>query len=186
LFYLGILDPNDHPVEFHKSGDPLYFAAKELFVHHYPEHDSNIVSLYMSPGTLLLANKILTSKFANPRNSILVLSRKDAASRHLSNYDQIVSKLRERFGDVNDIVEVVPAGKRYIEMGRMFYDARLVIAPHGAGLSHLLFMRCGTAIIEFGWYHGDFPTPNEYYCFARAIGVKYGLVMGEGTYYSHL
>jgi len=187
FFDLGILDPNDHPVIYHSKKQRVYYSAKEMFLHHYPEHDGT-VNLYMSPGTLLLTNKLLTSKFQNenPRNTILVLSRKDARSRRLSNHDQIVSAIKQRFGDRYEVVDIVPSGKKYFEVGQEFYHTRLVIAPHGAGLSHLLFMRCGTGVIEIGWYKGSWQMPIEYYCFARALGVKYGLVMAKGNYHTDL
>src|SRR5690606_37929912 len=81
FFDLGILDPKDHPVEYQDTKKKIYYAVKEMYLHHYPEHDGD-VNLYMSPGTILLTNMYLTSKFKNgkPKNTILVLSRSDASS----------------------------------------------------------------------------------------------------------
>ena len=51
------------------------------------------------------------------------------------------------------------------EVAQLYYNADLIVGPHGAGLSNLLFTRPGTAVIEF------LPTRRVILCFQYLAGV---------------
>ena len=56
--------------------------------------------------------------------------------------------------------------------------ARAVVAPHGAGLTNMLFCRAGTPVVEIA--DPDYPNPN-FYAMAAALGLPYALVPARGV-----
>ncbi|WP_130649327.1 glycosyltransferase family 61 protein [Egicoccus halophilus] len=57
-------------------------------------------------------------------------------------------------------------------------DTQVLAAPHGAGLTNMLFCPRGTAVIEIADL--SFPNPN-FYALAAALGHPYWLVAGTGV-----
>lgn len=59
---------------------------------------------------------------------------------------------------------------------------RVLLAPHGAGLTNMLFCAPGTTVIEIA--DPAYPNPN-FYAMAAALGHRYGLVAGRGVGQGH-
>ena len=78
------------------------------------------------------------------RRHRIVISRRDAAVRRVTNEDELVASLA-RYG----FEVVVPGHLDFLEQVRAFADAEMVVAPHGAALANLLFCRQETAVLEF-------------------------------------
>jgi capsular polysaccharide biosynthesis protein len=79
----------------------------------------------------------------------LYVSRADAPFRRVANEQEVV-QLLDRFGFRVVCLSDYP----FVEQARLFNDAEMIVAPHGAGLSNLVFCRAGTSLIEVmppGW-----------------------------------
>ena len=67
------------------------------------------------------------------------------------------------------------------EVARVFYEADVIISPHGASLANIIFARPGTSVIEFSW--GENPSyPIDYMCFSRNLKMHYSTVIGQGSH----
>ena len=73
----------------------------------------------------------------------LYISRADAPHRRMENEQELVSEL-ESFG----FVSVKLSDRPFREQARLFNAADFIVGPHGAGLSHLLFCRPQTQVLE--------------------------------------
>jgi hypothetical protein len=72
----------------------------------------------------------------------LWISRKNAVARHIQNEQALFMKLK---GWEFVQLEKLPIGKQM----QIFAEAKSIIAPHGAGLTNLLWCQSGTRILEF-------------------------------------
>ena len=83
-------------------------------------------------------------------------------------------------------VEFIPDRPRSVaEQIRLFRDASLIIGPHGAGFTNLLWCAPRTKIIEL--FHGGYHPPYYYYL-ATMLGQSYACWISEREYLprSHL
>ncbi|WP_448126523.1 glycosyltransferase family 61 protein [Salinicola sp. NYA28a] len=88
-----------------------------------------------------LANKVELTK--ETRKKRIYVSRKDTSKRCVKNEKQVLEAL-ERYG----FEEVVLDGKSVRDQIQLFKSSEAVVAPHGAGLTNLLFCDKGTLVIE--------------------------------------
>jgi capsular polysaccharide biosynthesis protein len=56
-------------------------------------------------------------------------------------------------------------------------ETRVLFAPHGAGLTNMMFCHEGTHVVEIADL--GFPNPN-FYALACAMGLPYWLLAGDG------
>lgn len=106
----------------------------------------------------------------SPSPDILFISRKLARERH------VVNELK--------VLEMIPLAKRLElekatleEQIRVFNKATTIIAPHGAGLTNMLWMNRGTNVIEIR-HEGDAHN-NCYWAMADALGLNYFYLLGK-------
>ncbi len=58
-----------------------------------------------------------------------------------------------------------------------------MIAPHGAGLSNIMYTAPGTVVIEIGFDRCDGMCNDEmYYQLATSLGLDYWMVLSPGSY----
>ncbi|CEO97168.1 hypothetical protein PBRA_005772 [Plasmodiophora brassicae] len=116
---------------------------------------------------------------------VVVHARTDGA-RIVANHEELVAALKSEFG-AEDIAEFRP-GAAMPDAAGLHYAARVVVAPHGAGLANMLFMDAGTAIVELhpphgnGWTNHGPHAVNE--CFAisaHRLGIRYRAIIGGGS-----
>lgn len=95
----------------------------------------------------------------------IYVSRGDAHRRRVANEDLLWSKLaplgfaRVHLGDL-----------AWPEQIALFQQARVVVAPHGAGLANLVFLQPGARVIEL--LHRDYANPG-YWRWAALRGLEY-------------
>ncbi len=77
-------------------------------------------------------------------NSHIYISRKKVAHRRLANEEEVETVLLSMGFDVL-VFEDMPIAEQIQRMR----DARIVVAPHGAGLANMMFSEPGTVIVEF-------------------------------------
>lgn len=103
------------------------------------------------------------------RKRRLYISRAKAKTRRVLNEQELLPLL-ERYG-----FEVVRAEElTYQQQVRLFFEAELVIAPHGAGLTNLLFSeQC--QVLEF---HPANLIKTHYFLLCKALGFRYSALVG--------
>ena len=105
------------------------------------------------------------------------ISRARAKSRRVSNEEQLLPMLKS-FG-----IEIVHAEAMPIaEQAALFRNARLIVSPHGAGLSNMLFSR-RTSIVEL-YPNGlvdDGDLPVHFFGLAESLGHSHHAVFHGGT-----
>jgi antitoxin component YwqK of YwqJK toxin-antitoxin module len=109
---------------------------------------------------------------------VLVITRQQAASRHLRDHDRMMAALRQELG-ADAVCEIEGGILPEAENMAMFARARAIVGVHGAGLVNVLFAATGTPVIEI--------LPEDYAevdCFAhlcRELGMSYRAVRTAPT-----
>lgn len=102
----------------------------------------------------------------------LYLSRKTARYRRVLNEDKVWEILKH-----SGFKTVELEGLSIEEQATIFNQAKIIIAPHGAGLTNLVFCAPGTKVIEIF-------SPNYvnvcYYSLCEELGLDYYYLLGEG------
>jgi capsular polysaccharide biosynthesis protein len=73
----------------------------------------------------------------------IYISRKNAKYRKVINEEEVVFFLKSKGFEV-----IYSENYSFYEQVQIFQKARIIVAPHGAGLSNIVFCRSGTKIIE--------------------------------------
>lgn len=87
---------------------------------------------------------------------LLYISRADAPARRVANESEVEALLRPL-----GFESLTLGGRDFAEQAQLFHAARVIVAPHGAGLANLVFCRPGTVVIEAlppGWMAPCFMT----------------------------
>lgn len=115
-------------------------------------------------------------KFVKPdhseRRRRIFVSREDASVRRLENEAEVFARL-ERLG----FEKVLLTPMSFEEQAALFDQAEIVAGAHGGGFSNIVFCRPGTRLVEImppDW------MPPCYYALARAVGLSYRSVIGQG------
>ena len=94
----------------------------------------------------------------------IYISRRKALGRRVSNEDEVMAALRPLGFQLYVLEEM-----SYTDQVKLFAQAKVIIAPHGAGLTNLLFAENPVILELFGAYVG-----NEFANLARSLGFNYG------------
>jgi capsular polysaccharide biosynthesis protein len=94
----------------------------------------------------------------------VIISRRKALGRRIANENEVIEAL-EPLGFVIYILEEMS----YLEQVKLFAQAQVIVAPHGAGLTNLIFADHPTILELFGAYIG-----REFANLSRGMGFKYG------------
>ena len=98
--------------------------------------------------------------------SRIYISRSKASSRKVLNEDEVLPILLE-----NDFKIVYAEDLSFIEQVQMFSSCNILVSPHGAGLTNMLFMPTGSVILEL---RNNTEAPNNTFLrLAKGIGHKY-------------
>ncbi|RKN85336.1 glycosyltransferase family 61 protein [Paenibacillus ginsengarvi] len=102
----------------------------------------------------------------------IYISRKDANHRKVLNEGDVIRMLMSR-----GFREVTLAGKTVAEQIRLFRSAQIIIAPHGASLTNLIFCQTGARVLDI------LPTRYMYPCFwhiSSYYGLSYAYLIAQG------
>jgi capsular polysaccharide biosynthesis protein len=103
----------------------------------------------------------------------IYLSRRHVTRRRLANEAELEERLRQ-----NDFSICAPETLSVAEQAECFASARLIVAPHGAGLVNLVFTAAGGQLIEL--FHPEIPN-HCYERLAQARAVNYRAIIGRST-----
>eukprot|EP00850_Spirogloea_muscicola_P015476 SM000118S25619 [mRNA] locus=s118:372481:375146:- [translate_table: standard] len=123
--------------------------------------------------------KFLQMTSMGPKGKIVLGRRKRGRSRFLNQEAEILSGLKERYGQKR--VRSFWGNETIAELKALFGDAVLYIGPHGAGLANTIFMAPGSALLEI--------RPNAYtntchHHIADLLDVQYYLYLAKGNFTS--
>ena len=125
-----------------------------------------------SAEALQLARSAVLSALpaAGPRNLLVFASRAGERSRAVANEAELLAALAAALPAFTVAVHnrSVPVAAAVA----MFSRAVAVVAPHGAGLSHILFCSSGTAVVELMFMRSP---PMMFWHMAAALGLRYGM-----------
>jgi capsular polysaccharide biosynthesis protein len=97
-------------------------------------------------------------------SSYIFISRRKALGRRIFNEDEVIAALTPLGFSVYLLEEM-----SYAEQVRLFAQAKIIVAPHGAGLTNLIFANNPIIVELFGAYVG-----REFANLSRSLGFKYG------------
>lgn len=122
------------------------FQVDRLIV---PDHDYNESDFAPWKGKFL---RRLFPASGKPARRLLFCGRKDEKRRRLHNEDELFARLAPL-----GFERVSTAGKSVAEQARLFSEARLVVAVHGAALTNIVFTPPGALLIDM--QSRDSPRP---------------------------
>ena len=107
----------------------------------------------------------------------IYITRGKARRRRISNEETVFELLKKK-----GFEKIVLEDLQLKEQVKLFQEARVVVASHGAGLTNSMFMQKGQTIIELK------SDNNRYWCFfslARVFGLKYYYSLNKGSSANH-
>ena len=119
----------------------------------------------------------------------MVVDRKDAGARVLSNHGQLLDKLKATVPqDLAEISTFVGSEHNVEDTLKIFANADVLIAPHGAAITFTAVMRPGAAVIEIGYAgrHGMMWPGNYFHTMVVGSDLQYYATLANGDYGSHL
>lgn len=108
--------------------------------------------------------RVLPQRSRQRRHRIYISRRQAPGGRRILNEDAVRSMLQARGFEVH-LLEALDIGQQI----ELFHDAEMVVAPHGAGLSNILFAE----MIDLVELHPAQEIMPHYCLMARALGHRY-------------
>ncbi len=94
------------------------------------------------------------------------ISRRKAKKRRIENEEQLERALSKMGFSAHCLEDLSLA-----EQVRLFRDAAVIVAPHGAGLTNMIYSKSAT-VVEF--FSSNYPGRNHYRLLAASMGHDYG------------
>ena len=107
----------------------------------------------------------------------IYITRGKARRRMISNEEEVLELLKKK-----GFEKVVLEDLQLKNQVKLFQEARVVVASHGAGLANTMFMQKGQTVIELK------SDNNRYWCYfslARVFGLKYYYSLNKGSSANH-
>ncbi len=117
-------------------------------------------------------DEISINKASNKRR--IYIARGESKKRKVINELEVGQLLKKYNFDI-----VSMDNKTVTEQAEIFGQAEVIIAPHGAALTNLLFVQPGVKLLEIFPYSY---LPNYYYVMASYAKAEYYYIRGENTY----
>lgn len=158
-----------------KFTEPLFrwFGINSQIVDSIPDYANNIYCKYVecgnpSPEKIDLLRKIVTSKLKFERTHGILIRRQ--TGRRILNEDFVFEYLKGAFPD---LTWVIFDSLSVEDTAQLFSKAAVIVGPHGAGLTNMLFSDSGIQIIEFM----PLEDPNIcYWHLSEMLGNNYAMI----------
>ncbi len=118
----------------------------------------------------LLRQKFLPAPIPSPSRLIFV---NRCNTRKVSNWNELLPVLRAYNFEIID-----PGDYSFLVQIEIFSNAKIVMGPHGAGLTNILWCKPGTAVLEY-FSNGYFPP--YYYYLSHLLSLSYGCFVDKTT-----
>lgn len=150
---------------------PKLFYIERLFLSTFLNHKFSafIPSAYRQA----IYHRFLPQRARVRRKRIYISRAESYNQRHITNESELLKAL-DKFGFQKYILENMPLSEQI----ELFYDAEVVVAPHGAGLSNIIFSD-NIKVLELFPY--PFVIPYFYYL-AKSMGHTYQYWCGNCQY----
>jgi capsular polysaccharide biosynthesis protein len=125
----------------------------------------------ITPWTCEWLRSLFPERAGGP--SRIYLSRRGAQRRRMVNETELEERLIER-----GFVSVQPETMTVAEQAELFSGAAFVVAPHGAGVTNMVFAPRGASLLEL--FHPD-NLNQTYRNLATACGLRYASLIGRRT-----
>jgi Glycosyltransferase 61 len=129
-----------------------------------------------SPPQINYLRRILDHlQVSNPENEaekLIFVSRENSDQRHIENQSEI-----EAIAQAAGLMVIEPRSLSLDEQISRFSGARLVVGPHGAGLTNILFRGHGPLLL-FELFPQDYIKPY-YFWLSRLLGQRYSAMTGS-------
>ena len=102
----------------------------------------------------------------------IYISRSQAGMRRIVNEEKLIATLSQNFGFQAIILESMPFSEQIATLA----GAQVVVAPHGGGLTNLVFCRPGTKVVEIFSPHY---INACYWLLGHQVGIEYYYFLGE-------
>lgn len=153
-------------IEFH-------FQSVRLFVPSYPNAHGTVNPWVCNALKSLFNSKEL--KDNHPKSpKRLYVSRERAVGRKILNESEVFSFLEKEY----HFIKVFSEDFSISEKAFMFSQAEIIVAPHGGGLTNILFCSDGCKVVDI-FPPGDFDT--FFWSISNSNKLKYYYLFGEGT-----
>ena len=106
-----------------------------------------------------------------PGRRKIYISRADAPGRRVTNEPEVVEMLARRGFEVLKLASLPLA-----EQVRAFAEAKLIVGPHGAGLTNIVFAASNATVVDL---HPRDEINHALWVEASALGLKYALLTGK-------
>jgi len=146
-----------------------YIQAKQLII---PSFTGSVG--WVTPETINFHRQLFSDAITPSNNSYperIFIRRNQAKYRQVLNENDVITYLSE-WGVVPVELETLSV----IEQANLFAHAKVIIAPHGAGLTNLMFCRPETIVIELVSPHY---IRHYYWIISQQLGLKHYYITGE-------
>ncbi|MHA1231167.1 MAG: glycosyltransferase family 61 protein [Candidatus Helarchaeota archaeon] len=155
------------------SSDNLFLEASNLIIPSLVNDTSGYIPKWACK--FLRESFLRDNEQNNHKFHYIYISRQKAIGRKVINEEQVMKFLSHL--DFKKIILEEMSFKKQVEL---FNSAKVVIAPHGAGLTNLIFCKQNTKIIEF--FSPAYVNPC-YYGLSNLVNLDYYYLLGEGKRY---
>jgi hypothetical protein len=167
-----------------QGGGQTHFGRVVYRSEAWPYLDGEKYGNYLHDRTdMELMHRVFIDDLPDAQRTSVVIVKRDGG-RAIENHNGVVQAAEDLKTEWMK-VEIFEAKGGLRDHMEMFKRARVVIAPHGAGLINLMWCKPGTHIVEVG-YHTGMTLPSMYYEMASHSGHVYWLVSGRGDYASKI
>jgi len=148
--------------QFYIEADEIVVPSLAWHKHHMPKW-----------ACAFLRDTFLPHKNTVTKKTRLFVSREDATERTINNHGEVLEYLEKQ-----GFEKIIPGDMSIREQARIFNAAEVIIAPHGAGLTNIVFSDPGTKVIEIFSPHY---VEKCFWILASQAGCEYIDMLGENT-----
>lgn len=163
--------------------EDVYFSNVSPFIKSKDPHKGGKTFIFPYSHFVLLKKRLSLSTDRIESGPIVVIKRGVGQPRSIIEADQLNTELQAVFGSRIAIFNASGTLESHIEL---FNSASLIIGPHGAGFSNIIYCRERTPIVEIGYDSrtNGHTFDNMFEMLAVQTNLEYHLVRGNGTHFS--
>ena len=152
-----------------------YLSASQLIIPSLPDYKQSARITDWSCDFLrqsFLNRTLPKTEFSESKNRRIYISRADARFRRITNEPEVIHFLQEYGFNIIKLEYL-----SFLDQVSLFRDAKVVVAPHGAGITNIVFCSKETKVIEI---MGPKYINLCYWHLSCRVGLDYYYLFGEG------